>query len=353
MAVETALSFLRALEQARALPAAFAIAGPQAFLREYVLDALRAMLARKGRQFRGYQVGAGGDFAAVLNELREADLFASRKAVVCRVLRSRRGADADVETAAEPRRGTGADESALAEAIEKKGLAGELVLIYERDSVPAKMRRVAERAGVIINCLRPFDNQLAQYAQAFAQALGIKLAPEATDVLVSCCASDLAAMSNAIAKASIVVKEGERIMASDVLDSGAARIPELFDLAESLARGQISLTLALLDRAIAVGRDAFEVLAVELIPVIRRMLTAAAMLEQGRRASDVAAVLGLNPASGLMTRTIEGARRFGLERLRRAHHRASQLDAGFKMGLLKEREAALSELLMELAAAPA
>jgi len=349
MAVETALSFLRILEQGRAIPGVFVISGPQAFMREYVLDAIRLKLTRDGRSYRAFQVGTG-DFSAVLNEIRERDLFAPKKVVACRVLRSRRGQGDDGDAESGPRSGAAAGESALAEAIGRKDLAAEVVLIYDRDSAPAKIRRAVERAGVLINCLRPFDNQLAQYAQAFAHPLGLKLTAEATDALVSRCASDLGAMANALSKAALHREKGERLNASDLLDPGASRAPELFDLAESLARGQTALTIALLDRALGLGRDVFEILAVEVIPVIRRMLLAAAMLEKGNGASDVAAELGFSPTSGLATRTIEGARRFGLERLRRAHQRVRDLDAGFKMGLLKEREAALSQVLVELMA---
>ncbi|MGA2409768.1 MAG: hypothetical protein ABSG46_05175 [Candidatus Binataceae bacterium] len=53
-----------------------------------------------------------------------------------------------------------------------------------------------------------------------------------------------------------------------------------------------------------------------------------------------------------MTRAILGARRFGLERLTRAHRRATELDAQFKAGLLKERDAATAALLIDLMSPP-
>ncbi len=348
MAIETALSFLRIVEQGRPLPAVFAIFGPQAFLREYVLDHLRSKLVRDGAQYRAFQFGASGGFDAMLEEIRAGDLFAPRKVVACRIPRARRGQSDESDSESESRPGAKSGEATLAEAIEGKGLAGELILVYERDSVPAKIRRAVERAGIVINCSRPFDNQLAQYAQAFAQAVGLELAPDAADLLVSGYSTDLSAMANALAKAAIHRERGARLTASDLLEPGSARVPELFELAEGLARGRISLTLALLDRAIAVGRDVFEILAVEIIPVIRRMTLAAAMLERRRSTADIAAAMGLGPTSSLLARTIEGARRFGPERLRRAHQRMCDLDSGFKLGKRRGREAALSELLVEL-----
>jgi DNA polymerase III delta subunit len=350
MGVEPALSLLRMLEQRRPLPGVFAICGPQAFLREYVLDALRMRLKRDGRESRMLQVGASGGLDAVLEEIGAADLFAPKKVVVCRIPRARRGQEDDGDTDADSKSGAKGGESALAAAIESKHLAGELILAYERDAVPAKIRRVIERTGIVINCMRPFDNQLAQYAQIFASGLGLKLSADAADLLVSRYAGDLGAIANALAKAALFTEPGARLGAADLMEPGAARMPELFELAESLARGQAPATLAMLDRAIALGRDVFEILAVEIIPVIRRMMLASAMLEQGRNASETASALGLNPASGLLNRAVEGARRFGAQRLARAHRQVCQLDAEFKLGLRREREAALSRLLLDLMA---
>src|ERR1700693_2437117 len=90
MAVETALSILRAGERAT-FPPAIVISGTHAFLREDVFDTMRRRLLRDGMKYRGFQVGGAEGFDAVLAELREADLFAPMRAVACRVLRSHRG----------------------------------------------------------------------------------------------------------------------------------------------------------------------------------------------------------------------------------------------------------------------
>jgi len=56
------------------------------------------------------------------------------------------------------------------------------------------------------------------------------------------------------------------------------------------------------------------------------------------------------PSSTMVTRAVEGARHFGLARLRAAHRRACQLDERFKMGLIKERESAVAGMLLDLMA---
>ena len=106
--------------------------------------------------------------------------------------------------------------------------------------------------------------------------------------------------------------------------------------------------LAQLTRALAGGRDPFELLAVEIIPVMRRMMLAASMLAARKSTYDIAGALGFGPGSPLATRAIEGARRFGLARLQRAYRRASELDVDFKNGEIKDRAEALSALVLDL-----
>ncbi|MGB8411254.1 MAG: hypothetical protein WCE23_00355 [Candidatus Binatus sp.] len=355
MPLETALAYLRAAAAPRRIPPVVVIFGPHAFLREYVLDSIVRKLVADGCQHRSFQIGAGDDYSAVLNELRGSDLFAPKRAIACRILRSRRdraetgGADAEAGDARGA--GSGGSEAALVAAIETAHGPGNLILLYEKDNAPAKIRRAAEKPALLVSCMRPYDHQIEQYVNAFAQSLGLKLPPAAIDMLISRHGGDLAAIAGALGKLTIFIEPGAVVQPGD-LDEGARRMPEAFELADSLARGRGSAALAQLGRATALGRDVFEILAVEIIPTMRRMMIAASMIAARRGAGDVAAALGLAPQSGLATRAIEGARRFGLVRLERAYWRACAMDAGFKNGKIKEREAALAGLILDLMSAP-
>ncbi|HZO82934.1 MAG TPA: hypothetical protein VFB33_14650 [Candidatus Binataceae bacterium] len=351
MAVETALAVLRAGERA-SLAAAIVISGPQAFLREYLFDSVRRRLLGRGMRYRGFQVGGGDGFGQVLAELREADLFAPVRMVACRVLRSHRGGgESEEDEAADGgggRGGVAGGEAALAEALEAMRPPSALVVLYDRDSAPARIRRAVERNGLHINCLRPFDNQLAQYAEAFARDAQLRLASGVADLLVSRHAGDLAAIANTLAKAAIRCEPGATLKADDLVEPAAARIPEVFDLAEAISSGRASAAFTILQRALAVGRDPLELLSVEIIPLMRRMMLAVTMAAQRQSAAQIAAALGFSPASPLAQRAIEGARRFGLARLSAAYRKAADLDAGFKNGRFKARSEALAALLLEL-----
>jgi DNA polymerase III delta subunit len=354
MPLETALAYLRGAGGERRVPPVVVIFGPHAFLREYVFDSIVRKLAGEGCQYRSFQIGAGDDYGAALNELSAPDLFASRRAIACRILKSRRdkaetAGDADAGDARAS--GGGGSEAALVAAIESAQGPGHLILLYEKDNAPAKVRRAAEKPALLVNCMRPFDNQIEQYVNTFANSLGLKLSPAALDLIISRHGGDLAAVANTLGKVTIFAEPGKAVQPGD-LDESARRMPEAFELAESVARGRASAALAQLGRALALGREVFEILAVEIIPMMRRMMIAASMMAARRSQGDVAAALGLPPQSGLATRAIEGARRFGLARLERTYWRACAMDAGFKDGTIKAREEALAGLLLELMTAP-
>jgi len=351
MPADNALNFLRG--GARSPASVYLIAGPQAFLREYVLDSLRVRLDAEGFQYRPFQVGGADGYSATIGELEGADLFAPKRLIACRVLKTHRASaaadDSDNGDATDGRGSPAADESALGAALERIAPQARVVLVYERDNAPIKVRRVVEKVGLSINCMRPYDNQVGPYAEVFAQSLGIKLSFDAVDLLVGRHGSDLAAISNAIAKAAITHADGAKIETSALAGGGdRTRIPELFELAESIARGRPAEALALFDRAIEIGRDPIELLALEVIPLLRRMLVAASVLEKRKTPADVARVLGMPPSSQLVVRAIDGGRRFGAQRLLRAHRRACDLDAKFKNGLIRERAQAISALLLDL-----
>ncbi len=356
MAAENALGFLRTVENAPSLPRVVLIAGPQAFLREYVLDAIARRLKREGFKYRAFQIANAADCAAALEELKAQDLFAPRRMLVCRVMRSfrERGGDGqdqdkdkdDSEQA--PERESRGSDAPIADAIAESGPPNHLVVVYEKDSAPAKIRRAAETAGATVNCLRPFDNQLAQYAQLFARGLGLRLGPAAAELLLSRHDGDLAAISNALSKIAIRLDPGAAVEAGDLAEQGAARIPELFEIAESVSAGTMGAALAQVTRAIAGGRDPVAILAMEIIPVMRRMMLAAAMLAARKSPAEIGAAIGFGPMSSLATRAIDGAKGFGLTRLERVYRRASDLDRGFKNGQVKGREEALCALLLDL-----
>ncbi len=193
MPAENALGFLRIVETAKTLPGAILIAGPHAFLREYLVDTLARRLIREGLQYRTFQIANASDFASVVEELRAPDLFAPKRMLVCRVMRSFRDRGGDDSAASDDgaEKETRGGDTGLIAAVTDARPPNHLVIVYDKDAAPAKIRRAAESAGMLVNCLRPFDNQLPLYAQSFARGFGLKLSQSAG---MSCWSRGMAAI---------------------------------------------------------------------------------------------------------------------------------------------------------------
>jgi DNA polymerase III delta subunit len=347
MARMTALEFLHACARKSPLPSSLLIYGPQAFLREYVLDAALASIASSNRERVRLQLTPAESPATLLNELSELSLFAPARIIVCRVLRGRRARDSSSDESLD----TGAKrdgDARLAEAIGKLAPAISLMMLYEHEHAPAAIRQIVEDRGLAVVCGKPFPNQVQQYAQLFARGLELDLSAPACAHLAERYHADLAALYNVLVLAAIELGAKAKVGMKQLSRPFAGGAPELFDLARCVSNAQAGRFLTLLDRASAVGRDAIEVLAVEVIPTLRRMLIAASTLADGYPRAQIARTLGMGPHSPAIESAIDGATRLGLDRIRASYREAVKLDAAFKNGLTREREAALCRLMLDL-----
>jgi DNA polymerase III delta subunit len=350
MPAENALALLAQLDAGKALlPPAILITGPQAFLKEYVLDACRNAARAPRCESRSFQIGAGGDFGAVLEAVSAPSLFAPVTIATCRILRSRGAAAGDDEGGAgESRAARGADDSRLSRAIELVRKPSHLIVLYERENAPAKLQRQVEKSGLVVICNKPFDNQLTQVATLLARRLGLKIGYATADALAARYGGNLAAMHNALVLATIA--QSDRKPDEFLRSDGAASElgGELFQISESLGVDEPMAPFAMVDRALAIGRDPTELLSVEIVPTLRRMLIAATLAMQGQGPAEIAMELGMSPRSPRVAAAANTARRHGIKRLTRVFREAVDLDANFKNGKVKEREQALSELLADL-----
>ena len=93
-----ALAFLSQLEAGKALlPAAILIAGPQAFLKEYVLDACRDAVRGSGARTTILPYRRRRGFRSPAEAVSAPGLFAPATVALCRILRARGAADDDGE----------------------------------------------------------------------------------------------------------------------------------------------------------------------------------------------------------------------------------------------------------------
>ncbi len=356
MAWQTALSFLAAGGDSGPAPVAL-VHGAEAFLREFVAERIRQSLAARGYQCLFFHTAEVAGLSGLIRELNEPPLFAGRRLLVARVGRAR------AEREARPARerggpGAGGRAAARQEGLDEM-LAGvaarvaeptRLLLLLERETAPARLRAAVEEAGgLVVECMRPFEEQAAALAGALAQAQGLALAPRAALELAEACAGSPAAIGAALGRLKARLEPRSSVTPADLRQEFLADVaPAPFALADSIARGRAGAGLRQLGRALSAGRDPNEVLAVEIVPVLRRILVAAAVLERNGSRSEVAQALGVPAQSRLAGSALEGARNYGFAALAKAHRKVCELDRGFKSGQVKEQAQALWELLYSL-----
>ncbi len=346
MRSQTALEFLSDLTAGHTPPAVVHVFGPNAFLREYVMDAVVLALKTHGFERVSFHLSNSDDARPILEELSDSGLFTRRKVITCRIVRaSRTGSESE-----RARAGKTALETALGRTIPNLPPNVSLVILYERESLPANLSRAVQENGAAVVCPRPFANQIVRYAQLFGRRLGARLPNNVYVQLAEGCGDDLGAIYNAIEKISL---QGEQAGQAEIVQHTSddhAAAPQLFELARALSEAEPGVFCARLERALALGREPVEILAVEIIPTLRRMLVAASLLAARQAPSQIGQALGWPAHSQIVQSTVSGARRLGLERVRQLYREAIALDKDFKTGAVKQREAALFRLAFGLAA---
>ena len=74
--------------------------------------------------------------------------------------------------------------------------------------------------------------------KVFARGFELKLSQSAAELLVARHGGDLAAIANALGKLAIHLDKGASIEAADLTEQGPSKLPEPFEIAESLSCGR-------------------------------------------------------------------------------------------------------------------
>ncbi len=310
---------LRAL-LAKAPPAPFyVIAGDEAFLRA---EALAALGAVQGAEVGEYD-GASASLAAILDEARTMPFLGERRVVIVRAASDLIGQHADAlaaYAAAPPDRAT---------------LALEAPRLDRRfKATKALLARVT-----LVGCEAPDEGGLLAFVRARAKAAGGEFARGADLALLERLGGHDVALSALDAEVhKLVAAAPGPITAQRVADlASVGSSEESFALVDCIARGDVGATLGklqtILRDGLVTGTDRARdpsAIAFILLGILRwdlgRLLRGRAMLDAGRRSSDITSEL----------KVYRDKDRF-LARLRRATRR----DLGARHEWLREADAAL------------
>jgi DNA polymerase-3 subunit delta len=192
--------------------------------------------------------------------------------------------------------------------------------------------KAASAGGTARVFMPPKGAQLDAWLQQRAQSLGVRLDPDAANLLATSLGTDLRALAGELDKLAVYVGHDGRITPSDVrLLTASTQQSRVFDLTDALARQDRPRALALLHELLDAGESPLGIVAITASQT-RTLLQVKSLADQGMRAGQIAQTAGLAPF--IVEKSLPQARQFSIGQLERAHRQLLQIDAALKLSKL-------------------
>ena len=161
-------------------------------------------------------------------------------------------------------------------------------------------------------------------------AYGAQIEPSAAAALAAVTPGDLRRADNELLKL-VAYADGRTITEADVaLLTPYVTAAKVFDMVDALAEGRADRAAALLHRLLEQQQDIFGIYGM-IVRQFRLMLLAREALDQGRKAAQMAEILGTK-SSYVAEKTTRQARMFTLTQLETVYRRLRDYDEGMKTG---------------------
>jgi DNA polymerase-3 subunit delta len=195
-----------------------------------------------------------------------------------------------------------------------------LVLVVDKLDRRLKLVKQIEKAGLIVPCEPPREREMPAWIASRAQRLGLRLAPDAIQLLADAVGTDTGLAVRELEKIALVAVDGGLGRGSVVRAADAepllapSKSVGAFALEDALLGGRTDQALDALERHL-VGREAAAPLALlaRLATISRRLILAADALDSGGDPEAVRAALGCHPfvAKKYASAARDGGRRRG------------------------------------------
>jgi DNA polymerase-3 subunit delta len=241
---------------------------------------------------------------------------------------------------------------ALSAYLEAPAAGSTLVLVVDKLDRRLKLAKQVEKIGLIVPCEPPREREMPSWIAARAQRLGLRLAPDAIQLLADAVGTDTGLAVRELEKIALVAVDGGlaaggTVRAPDVEPLlGPTRSVGAFALEDALLGGHTGQALDALERHL-VGRDAAAPLALlaRLATISRRLVVAADALRERQDPEAVRTALGCHPF--VAKKYASAAREAGQRRGERGLAACVAADARLKSG--EPPYAALSRVVLMLA----
>jgi len=205
-----------------------------------------------------------------------------------------------------------------------------LVFVGEKVDQRKKFFQELKKKGELVECKRPYENQLGAFIREEAKGLGKRIEPAAAEMLVYLVGSNLGELTTQLEKVALYVGQREAITIGDVRGIVSdTKVESVFDLANAMGERDPAKALRSLATILRDGEAPLMLLAM-IARHFRQLWRVRDLMAQKVAQQDISRLAGINPyfLKGVMAQ----ARNFGTHELKRVFESLYAADLELKGG---------------------
>ncbi len=221
-----------------------------------------------------------------------------------------------------------------------------LVFVGEKIDQRKKFFQELKKKGELVECKRPYENQLGAFIREEAKVLGKRIEPAAAEMLVYLVGSNLGELNTQLEKVALYVGQREAITVDDVRGIVSdTKVESVFDLANAMGERDPSKALRSLATILRDGEAPLMLLAM-IARHFRQLWRVRDLMAQKVAQQDISRLSGINPyfLKGVMGQ----ARNFGTDELKRVFESLYAADLELKGGGSRRPVLIMERLVMDV-----
>lgn len=170
-----------------------------------------------------------------------------------------------------------------------------LVLVGEKIDQRKKFFQEIKKRGELVECKRPYENQLAPFIREEARGLGKRIEPAAAEMLVYLAGNNLSELVAQLEKVATFVGARDTVTVADVREVVSdTKVESVFDLANALGERDLAKALRSLSTILRDGEAPLMLLAM-IARHFRQLWRVRELAARKVPSQDIARVTGINP----------------------------------------------------------
>ncbi len=220
-----------------------------------------------------------------------------------------------------------------------------LIFVGEKVDQRKKFFLELKKRGELVECKRPYENQLGSFIREEARGLGKRIEPAAAEMLVYLSGNNLSELAAQLGKVATFVGTRDTVTVGDVREVVSdTKVESVFDLANALGERDLARSLRSLSTILRDGEAPLMLLAM-IARHFRQLWRVRELLAQKVSSPEIARATGINPY--FLKGVVEQARKFTVKELTAVFEALYKSDLALKGG---ERKPALTmeRLVMDI-----